>query len=287
LLSKIFNSKLISVVWGYDVQIVPGVKHYGVQGLRRIMSRFVIEKSDLVIVNHIIHKKLAERLKGSPSNKIIFVAPAIPDISISIQDELTSELRDKLRVKDEALKKIPIVMYSPSLEPLYGIIEFIKAASIVSFSVRNCIFIVVGEGKLKDEAIRLVKESRLENKVIFTSKISHESMKVLYKLSTLVCDLAYPGTGTTALEAFCFGKPVIGIKSPKTIITHGTNGFLIERDDPQALAKYIVKILQNSSLRKRLSENARKTYEEKFSMEKRIESLLMVFQMLGLRRKLL
>jgi len=113
--------------------------------------------------------------------------------------------------------------------------------------------------------------------VILMEKVNHESMKVLYKLSALVCDLAYYGTGTTALEALCFGKPVIGIESSKTVITHGVNGFVIKKGDYKSLANYIIAILKDDEMRRELSINARKTFEENFTIQKRINRLLKIF----------
>jgi glycosyltransferase involved in cell wall biosynthesis len=275
ILSKILNCRIISAIWGYDVQVIRGVKDYGVQGLNRIISRYVIEKSDLIIVNRRIHKILAQHLSKSIShNKIVYVPPAIPDIFVGTQDELTSELKEKLRFNYNELREKNIVLYSPSLRPLYGIIEFIRAIPIVSTSLKDCIFIIVGVGELKNEVVKFIKESGLEDKVILMGKISHESMKVLYKLSTLVCDLAYSGTGTTTREALCFGKPVIGIDTPETHIVHGINGFLIKKGDYKSLARYIIAILEDFELRKKLSTNARKTFEEKFSIQKRINTIL-------------
>jgi glycosyltransferase involved in cell wall biosynthesis len=271
-LSKIIGCKIISVIWGYDIQVISGVKSHA-QGLNRVIPKFVIERSDLIIVNHLFHKKLAEDLLGRASDKILYVTPAIPDISIDVQSELTDELREKLNI--ETLNEKMLVLYSPSLKPGYGIIEFMKAISMITEKDR-LIFIIVGEGELKDEAIKFVKTSGLKN-VIFIGRVSHESMKVLYKLSTVVCDLAYSGTGTTTIEAFCFGKPVIGIRSPKTVIKHGVNGFIISRGDHEALARYIVTILEDHEIRKRLSINARRTFEEKFIIQKRINKLLKIF----------
>jgi hypothetical protein len=87
-LSKIIGCKIISVIWGYDIQVISGVKSHA-QGLNRVIPKFVIERSDLIIVNHLFHKKLAEDLLGRASDKILYVTPAIPDISIDVQSELT------------------------------------------------------------------------------------------------------------------------------------------------------------------------------------------------------
>jgi len=277
ILSKILNCKLVSVIWGYDIQVLRGVKNYGIRGLSRVIARLVIEKSDLVIANHMIHKMLAQYISNiKVHNKILYVPLGIPDISLEVKGELTPELKEKLYSILDKLKEKKIILYAPSLRPLYGIREFVKASQIVATSLKDCVFIIVGDGELKDEIVKFVDENDLKARVILVGKVSHESMKVLYKLSTLVCDLAYPGTGTTTLEALCFGKPVIGIESPKTIITHGVNGFLIKRGDYRSLAKYMIMILKDQKLKERLSMNARKTFEEKFVIQKRINKILKI-----------
>ncbi|MCC6019715.1 MAG: glycosyltransferase, partial [Candidatus Verstraetearchaeota archaeon] len=277
LLSKIWKTKVISVIWGYDIQVVREAKDYGIHGINRVISRFVIEKSSLVITNHKIHKIIAQCIsKQKVNNKIIYIPPAIPDISLNIREEPTTELKEKiLPILNNSGKKV--VLYAPSLRPIYGIKEFLKAARIVSNSIKDCAFIIVGDGELKNEAIKFIRENELEDRVFLLGKVSYESMKILYKMSTLVCDLAYPGSGTTTLEAFCFGKPVIGIKSPKSIITHGKNGFLIEKGDYGSLAKYMEILLKNPKLQETFSLEARNTYEKYFNIEKRILVLVGIF----------
>jgi len=279
IISKIINCKIVSVVWGYDIQVIPGIKNYGIGGLNRMISKVVLQKSDLVITNHKVHKVIAEHLLGpSTCKKIVYVSSAIPDIATSTQNELTNELKEKLSHYTNKLKEKKIVLYSPSLRPLYGIQEFTKAIPIVASYVRDCVFIIVGEGELKNEAIKFIKDTGLENKVLFIGRVSYESMKSLYMISTVVCDLAYSGTGTTTLEALCFGKPVIGIRSPRTFIEDGVTGFLVNRGDHESLARYLIEILNNHELQENLSKNARKVYKEKFSMEERMKILLKIFQ---------
>jgi len=278
LLSKVTNSKTISVIWGYDIQVLSGIKHYGLRGMNRIIAKVVLRESDFVIANHKVHKILAERLLGSSiSEKIIYIPPAIPDLTINAPMEPTNELKEKLAHILPMLYEKKVILYSPSLRPLYGIMEFVKAAQIVDAANENCVFVVVGEGELKDKAVNFVKSANLENKFLFLGRVSHESMRFLFKISAVVCDLAYTGTGTTTLEAFCFGRPVIGIHSPKTVIKDGITGFSIERGDFESLAKYIIKLLSDDKLREAVSRNARKVYEEKFSMQNRVKALLKIF----------
>jgi glycosyltransferase involved in cell wall biosynthesis len=103
-------------------------------------------------------------------------------------------------------------------------------------------------------------------------------MKALYKLAAVVCDISYAGSGTTTLEAFCFGKPVIGMRTPKSFITHGKNGFLIQRGDHEAFGEYIIRILDDQRLSRALSVNARRAFEEKFYINSRLMKLASLFR---------
>jgi rhamnosyl/mannosyltransferase len=277
MLSNIWKSKVISVIRGYDIQVLREVKNYGIHGIKRVISRFVIEKSDLVIVVHKNYKMIAQQIsKQKAHRKILYIPLSVPDISLNIQGDLTEELREKLTpiINQSEMK---VVLYGPSLNRLYGVREFLKAVQKVSNSVKNSVFLIVGEGELKNEAIKFIKEAGLENRVFLLGKVNYESMKILYKISTLVCDLAYPGTGTMTLEAFCFGKPVIGIKTPKSVIIHGKNGFLVEKNDYENLAIYMEAILKDYRLWKDLSKEARLAYEKHFNLEKNIRDLLKIF----------
>jgi hypothetical protein len=64
-------------------------------------------------------------------------------------------------------------------------------------------------------------------------------------------------------------------------VVHGFNGFTIEKEDYEKLAKYIIVLLENEDYAKKLSLNARKTFEEKYHIDKRIKSLLKIFSNLA------
>lgn len=286
-LSRIINSKVVSVVWGYDIQAVQEVKGYGIKGLKRVLSKYVIMRSDLTVLNHTAHQRIVAALLGNVynnlSHKVIHFPLGIPDIAKNAPENLTEELKVKLScvIDKKIMKGKKIILYSPSLRPYYGVIEFIKAIPLVNSNIDNCLFIIVGEGELRGVAERLIQDDEiLKNRVFFTGRISHRSVTVLYRLSSVVCDLAYPGPGTTTLEAFCFGKAVIGIKAPKKIIEHGVNGFIVKKGDYKELANYIITILKNPDLERMFSLNARKTFEKEFSIDKRIKTLLEVFNKL-------
>lgn len=72
-----------------------------------------------------------------------------------------------------------------------------------------------------------------------------------------------------AMEAFAYGKPVIGsdVEGMNEIIDHGTNGLLFERNNPRKLADAINFLAMNPALGRKYGENGRKKAEEVYSPE--------------------
>jgi glycosyltransferase involved in cell wall biosynthesis len=75
--------------------------------------------------------------------------------------------------------------------------------------------------------------------------------------------------GRVIIEAMAMAKPVIATSmgGPLEIISHGVDGILVRENDPKELAGAIYELLQNSERRALMAQNARKTIEDRFSMD--------------------
>lgn len=105
---------------------------------------------------------------------------------------------------------------------------------------------------------------------------SHVFMKEYLKIVDLynILDLYLitsrtEGGPMSILEAMASGIPVISTRvgMAEEIITNGFNGYIIEVEDVEQIFNYSKKILQNNSLRRKLSENATsivKNYDWKY-----------------------
>jgi glycosyltransferase involved in cell wall biosynthesis len=69
------------------------------------------------------------------------------------------------------------------------------------------------------------------------------------------------GFGNVLIEAMAVGTPVLATRAggPETFITHDRNGFLVEPDDPAALARTIAALLHNPARRASVRLAARDT----------------------------
>jgi glycosyltransferase involved in cell wall biosynthesis len=81
------------------------------------------------------------------------------------------------------------------------------------------------------------------------------------------------------LEAAAFARPVVGTTTGGTpeAVRDGDTGILVERDDPEALALGMIRLLGDEGLRRRLGENARRFVTERFSPDTVVASLLTAY----------
>ena len=67
-------------------------------------------------------------------------------------------------------------------------------------------------------------------------------------------------------------KPVVSsdLGGINTSVRHGKTGFLFEPGDSDELAKRLIELIEDSSLRKRFGEAGRKMIEEEFTKERMV-----------------
>ena len=121
---------------------------------------------------------------------------------------------------------------------------------------------IVGEGPEKLKLKELVKELNLEGKVIlsgFTSNVEGKYKEAAFSLLTSQKE----GFGCVLIESLAKGIPVISFNNvgPMSIIEHGKNGFLVNKNDLTELIKSMECIIQDCQLRYTLSVGAYKSSE--------------------------
>lgn len=88
------------------------------------------------------------------------------------------------------------------------------------------------------------------------------------------------GLGKALIEAMSCGCPVVCSDIPtfKEIVQNNHNGLMVPVRKAEAIAGAIERYINNPSLRKQCSENARKTAEERFSKQREVDSWVRILQ---------
>jgi glycosyltransferase involved in cell wall biosynthesis len=271
LLSRIIQCKLICVPRGYDIQGFPGSTTYGINGYLRIISKYVMLKADAIVVTHQVHRRTAIRLCGdSIDKKIIYIRSALPDLTKLLAG--VSELPPSI-LTGKIARSRKIVLYAPSFRPIYGILDLMRAIPLVIRRAPEAFFILAGQGQLEKRVRGIIQEEGLTDNVLMLGQVKYATMLALYQRAEVVCDLAYFGSGTTTIEAFCFAKPVIAFASQKRYVDDGRNGFEVKPGDYSDLATKLIGLLNDNELRSQMSINARQSFETNFLLEGRISKI--------------
>ena len=130
--------------------------------------------------------------------------------------------------------------------------------------------VIVGDGDLKDYYMDVAKKERVEDKTIFTGRVSNEDLPKYYAASDLtVLPSVTMGEafGMVLIEAMATGKPVIASNLPgiRTVVDHDENGYLVEPKDIEDLAAKMQHLLENDDLCKKFGEHGRGKVEKNYS----------------------
>ncbi len=174
---------------------------------------------------------------------------------------------------DFGLPARPLVLYVGKCSPGKGFPVFAEAARIATARMPETCFVAVGEGP--------PEWSPRSAEVRLLGSRPHEEVERLYALADVVVHPAvWPEPfSRVPLEAAAFAKPVIGTRiggTPEAVEDKST-GLLVERSDPDALARAIEDLLADPKLRLALGRKAAETVAAKFSGDHIVDELLRAY----------
>jgi glycosyltransferase involved in cell wall biosynthesis len=119
--------------------------------------------------------------------------------------------------------------------------------------------VIVGKGVELGNLKKMAKELKIEGNVTFAGFVPDEDLPSMYNACdcfVLACTVELQGLA--AMEAMASGLPIVVVKAlalPE-LVHEGENGYLFEIDDSEALAGYVVKIMQDGELRKKMGQKS-------------------------------
>lgn len=238
-----------------------------------------------------------------------------PDRVITTSEAIRERLIDVNRVEPGKAVSIPtgidMAAFDPDLEypdlraelgfpadaPLVGMVSvlrswkghdcLIEAAGLVLARLPGARFIIAGEGP-REEAIREKIASAGLEKAVFMLGHRTDVPSVLRSLDIFVQpSYANEGVPQSIMQAMAMRVPVVasGLPSLKEIVEDRKTGLVFEANDTRGLADKIALLLEDRSLARRLSVNARRLAVESFSMERMLDRTEELYEGLFLSKK--
>jgi len=137
--------------------------------------------------------------------------------------------------------------------------------------VEKSFFLLIGKKDMNDFSEKIVRRASMINNCILLGERTQQEIQNLYeRLDIVVVASREETVSMVAIEAMMMGK--VCIVSNETgiaeYIVHEKNGFVFQNENENELASIMRWCYQNKQQLKIIGTNARKTYEENFSMHR-------------------
>lgn len=238
---------------------------------RILFEKWITTKTNCNISVSISNQKTG--IEKMPNFKSVVIHNGIDLEKFNPSSNERKNVRKELKIADDAMVICLIGRITQQKDPL----GLIKAFKNIVESNPKAVLLIVGDGEIKEAAMQLALELKIEKSVVFEN-FRNDIPDVLYSSDIYCLPSLWEGFPIGLLEAMAMGKPVIATKVDGSveIIEDGKNGFIIEPQNKHALIEALNKLINNKELRIQLGEAARQTIINEFDvckMTKKIEDV--------------
>ena len=231
---------------------IKGTRNIYPKRFARTFSKTFMRKAECIISpSKEVEKYL--KYKCDIKNKPIYIIPTGIDIEPFNKDNFTEEFKLNLKKSIGINKDDKVILFLGRVGQEKSIDILMNNMPEILNKVDNTKFVLVGDGPALDSLKILSKELNISDKVIFVGRVPLEDVPKYYSIGDVFVNASTSETqGLTYVEAMSAGLPVVAKFAPNLaeFIHNGKNGLLIKND--KDLAKNIIKILTNQTLRNTL-----------------------------------
>jgi len=257
----------------------------------RWLGAFLVKRCDAIVFCSESNAEPFKRFFPKHTQKM-FIAYEGVDVAELVERSRQPSIRQELGIAPD----VPLVGLVGRITWIKGQDEFLKAALIVSKLHAKVRFAIVGESVAgSNEALEadrqfgnslmpLCEKLGIADRVHFTS-YRRDIPAVMKDLTVLAVPSRREGLGLVALEAMALGVPVVAtnVGGLPEVIQNGVNGLLVPPDAAGALGLAIARLLDDRALAHRLTNEARRTVEQRFSADVHAKTVTDVYRLLAKR----
>lgn len=252
--------------------------------LRTVLNEMprIMEQSDLIITVSEHSKRDIQRYFNLPNNKVVVTYEAPESVYRPIEEGAAKDF-----VKGKYNIHSPYILYIGGFSTRKNVKTLINAFHEIRTDIPKDYKLVLVGKKVKDAKMLeiMINDLGLKNNSIFTGFLPVVELPYLYNASDLfVYPSLYEGFGLPPLEAMACGTPVIASNTSSMPEVTGDAAILINPKDTHGLAEAMVKVLNSSDLRDKMSKDGL-LQANKFTWEKCARETLGAYNKLYNQRK--
>jgi len=173
----------------------------------------------------------------------------------------------------------PVVGNVGALVPHKGQRHLIEAAHLVVQQLPDVRFIILGEGELREQLERLIRDYHLEKHVLLPG-FRLDVLGCLKGFDLFVMSSVTEGLGTSLLDAMACSKAIVATKAGgiPEVVEDQTTGILVEPRDHQAMAAAIVRLISDESSRQHMAAAGFERVSARFTVERMVAETANVYR---------
>ena len=179
--------------------------------------------------------------------------------------------RKVLKAREGNEIKLPnkYLLFFSRQDPRKGVNFLLHAMKILIEGGYKIPLLIAGGGDMLPHNIKLAKKLKIEKYVKFLGFVN-DPKPLMKKCTVFVFPSIEEGAGALTInEAMEMGLPVVSTACDGIVedIEDGKSGLLVPKENPEAMAVAIGRLLDDPNLAERLRKNAKKYYKERFNPE--------------------
>jgi 1,2-diacylglycerol 3-alpha-glucosyltransferase len=185
------------------------------------------------------------------------------------------EVRKKYSIREDEIVLVWIARFTQEKN-----VEFLFKSVITILKKNKQIkFLAGGDGHLLEDMKKLVKDAGVELQVIVPGFVPNDEKKNYYAAGDVYVNASKSETqGMVISEAMYCGLPIVAVAATgvKDLVENNVTGLLV-KENQEAFAAAVQKLIDDKPLRERFSQNAQKIAHEKYTSSVCAEKMLEVY----------
>jgi phosphatidyl-myo-inositol dimannoside synthase len=235
-----------------------------------LMRRIGRGVDSLTYLGEYTHQMISRALDQRAKLAMVKIAPGID--TQHFRPRNSEDLRKSLNLAEKK-----VIVCVARLVHRKGQDRLIEAMPQILRSVPNAHLLIVGEGPYRQHLVKRVNQLKIEDAVTFVGRIGYEQLPEYICVGDLFAmpsrsrfwGLEVEGLGISYLEASACGLPVIAGTSggAPDAVDEGNSGVVVSGVDNDAIAKAVIKFLNDSETSETMGHYGRNWVVEKWRWE--------------------
>jgi glycosyltransferase involved in cell wall biosynthesis len=238
-----------------------------------VVERILARRTARIIAVSPSEAELLRRTRVASGDRVAVIPNGV-ELDPPVNPRGATDLRRILGLAPAA----PLVGTVARLVPQKAPERFVALAADVHRRHRDTHFVLIGDGPLHDDVVRLVTGAGLGSHLHLIPELP-DAAATFGQLDVFVLPSRFEGGPYAPLEAMRAGTPVVltDVVGNRDVVEPGRSGFLVSEREPAALADAVLGLLLDADLRAAVGAGGRERVRERFDLAKTGPALRAVY----------